>query len=482
MNGYDTTILEANNRPGGLCTSWKRMGYTIDVGIYGMLGTTPEHPLFEIWNELIDMNRLKFQCPSALTVYELAPGKRLTLYCDPERLQHSMETIAPEDRSVIRDFVKGIRALRNLEMPVRKPKEFYNFLDYLRMGRALPALSVVRKWLKVSPLDFADQFQNPFLREALRHMSSPVLNDMYVMSAAGLGAFGYPLCGSFGLASLIERKYRELGGYTRYNSPVSRVIVQNDSAQGVELTGGETLTADLVVSTADGNSTIYGLLDGQYVDQKLEDLYQTLPISPSRILVSIGIGRKMDEMPPRMTIVLSRPLRISDGRSYGSIEVRVMDHVSEAAPSGKSLLLVGMESTTHDYWAELRDRNWLFYQREKDRIALAIIDILEERIGDIKDNIEMIDVATPSTFFRQTRNWKGSTHGWSQEQMFQANPLGKELPRLRNFYMAGQWVEPGGGLHSAVKSGRDVAQIISRRDRKRSGLRSALANRLLNRH
>ncbi|MFC2032127.1 oleate hydratase [Chloroflexota bacterium] len=33
MNGYRTRIFEMHTLPGGLCTSWKRKGYTIDAGI-----------------------------------------------------------------------------------------------------------------------------------------------------------------------------------------------------------------------------------------------------------------------------------------------------------------------------------------------------------------------------------------------------------------------------------------------------------------
>jgi hypothetical protein len=33
--------------------------------------------------------------------------------------------------------------------------------------------------------------------------------------------------------------------------------------------------------------------------------------------------------------------------------------------------------------------------------------------------------------------------------------------------MAGHWVEPGGGLPTAMKSGRDVAQIICKKDKRK---------------
>ena len=44
--------------------------------------------------------------------------------------------------------------------------------------------------------------------------------------------------------------------------------------------------------------------------------------------------------------------------------------------------------------------------------------------------------------------------------------FGKGLPILKSFYMAGQWVEPGGGLPTAAMSGRNVIQIICKRDKK----------------
>jgi phytoene dehydrogenase-like protein len=45
--------------------------------------------------------------------------------------------------------------------------------------------------------------------------------------------------------------------------------------------------------------------------------------------------------------------------------------------------------------------------------------------------------------------------------------ISKTLPGLDNFYMVGQWVNPGGGLPSGVMTGRHVAQILCRRDGKK---------------
>jgi phytoene dehydrogenase-like protein len=45
--------------------------------------------------------------------------------------------------------------------------------------------------------------------------------------------------------------------------------------------------------------------------------------------------------------------------------------------------------------------------------------------------------------------------------------MSKTLPGLANFYMVGQWVEPGGGLPPAALSGRNVTQLLCKRDGKK---------------
>jgi phytoene dehydrogenase-like protein len=44
--------------------------------------------------------------------------------------------------------------------------------------------------------------------------------------------------------------------------------------------------------------------------------------------------------------------------------------------------------------------------------------------------------------------------------------VSKTLPGLDNFYMAGQWVNPGGGMPPAVMSGSHTIQFICKRDNK----------------
>jgi hypothetical protein len=42
----------------------------------------------------------------------------------------------------------------------------------------------------------------------------------------------------------------------------------------------------------------------------------------------------------------------------------------------------------------------------------TLIDILEDKFGNVRDLVEMTDVTTPATIIGFTNNWKGSFEGW----------------------------------------------------------------------
>ena len=49
MNGYDTEVYEAHSQPGGLCTAWKRQGYTFDLCIHWLGGSGSAGAFHGMW-------------------------------------------------------------------------------------------------------------------------------------------------------------------------------------------------------------------------------------------------------------------------------------------------------------------------------------------------------------------------------------------------------------------------------------------------
>jgi phytoene dehydrogenase-like protein len=73
---------------------------------------------------------------------------------------------------------------------------------------------------------------------------------------------------------------------------------------------------------------------------------------------------------------------------------------------------------------------------------------------DVRDGFE------PLTYWNMARSWRGAYEGWMPSADAFFGHIDKKLHGLEGFYMAGQWVEPGGGVPTAVISGRQVVELI----------------------
>lgn len=137
---------------------------------------------------------------------------------------------------------------------------------------------------------------------------------------------------------------------------------------------------------------------------------------------------------------------------------------AQLAPPDKTVLKALFWSD-YEYWERLRD-DPAQYNKEKEQIADKVITLLDRRFPGLAGQVEMCDVATPLTWERYTGNWRASPEGWLITTKTSGLRMSKTLPGLKNFYMAGQWVEPGGGVPLVAMSGRNVIQIICKCDKR----------------
>jgi phytoene dehydrogenase-like protein len=209
------------------------------------------------------------------------------------------------------------------------------------------------------------------------------------------------------------------------------------------------------------------MLEGKYLDDQINDYYENYEVMPSYVQVSLGIARKFDNEPQTVAFPLEQPLIVDDNVRHEDIVVRIFNNDRAIAPEGKSLLTILLTTTNYSYWENLRQKSKEKYQAKKEQVANDVINALEKRFGNIKANIDVVDVSTPATVIRYTNNWKGSLEGWTLSPKMAWEKMKKVLPGLSNFYMTGQWVEPGGGLSTSLISGRNVAQLICRDDKKK---------------
>ena len=456
MNGYKTTIFEMHNIAGGVATAWKRKGYTIDGAMNWLMGSKPGTSFYHFWEELGAAPDWKIYNNDRQSITENREGKAFTVYCDADRMENYLLEIAPEDEAPIREFMGAVRSF-NLGVPTDKPSDLYSLL-------------VKNKWSQVTTKQYAERFGNPFLREmfvAAFGADLPLSMSMMTLAMQNQKSAGYVIGGARALVNFIEKRYKALGGEIYFGARVEKILVENRKAVGIKLADGTEYHADWVISAADGRTTIFDMLDGKYIDDEIKNRYEHPNLFAPLVYVALGVNRKFDDVPPTIDgfrYPLKKPYTVA-GKERTTLNLRLYNFDPTLAPPGKNVVVV-VFGTDYDYWKKLRE-NPAAYNAEKEKITDEVIARLEERFPGITTQIEMRDVATPITWERYTGNWRGAYEGWMLGSENLMSDMKKTLPGLDNFFMAGQWVNPGGGMPTAVWSGNHTMQMICKKDGKK---------------
>ena len=113
-------------------------------------------------------------------------------------------------------------------------------------------------------------------------------------------------------------------------------------------------------------------------------------------------------------------------------------------------------------WKDMAEKD---YKAEKLQIQKDATTYLEKEYPGISEFIEVIDVATPKTDVRYTGVKDGAYEGFMPSKNNMMKSLKMQLPGLQNFYMAGQWLFPGGGLPPSAQTGKWAVQLICKKEK-----------------
>lgn len=471
MNGYRSHIFEHHTVPGGVAACWKRKGYLVDGGIHFVMGHKPGTGLYELYRELGIVQATRFvEMITYGRFIDEASGRSVEVTQDLDRLARDLKAFSPADARLIDELIAGARAMQGLDMSevgMSKPPELVAPLDQLKEMWSMRRLLryVIGKYAR-SIADYAHDIHDPWLRECIKNLFLPEVPVWFIFTVLALladGQMGLLEGGCLDFVLPLEKRYKDLGGQVTYKATVEEILVENDWAVGVRLADGSQHRADVVVSAADGHSTIFKMLGGRYVDEKIENRYRDWKLIRPLVMVSFGVAREFPDEPWLSIIMLERPFTVGT-QTIDGLALRLFNYSPRFAPLGKTVVQTMFE-TGWDFWNELqKDRPR--YDAEKERVAAEVLERLEAHYPGISSQVEMTDMVTPYTAWRYTLNHKGSYMGWLPTPEAIRTPVPRTLPGLANFYMAGQWVMPGGGVPPCLYSGRHVVQILCHRDGK----------------
>ena len=430
MNGFETQIFEKHSIPGGLCTSWKKGDYTIDGCVHWILGSDKGSGFYTMWSEILELETIPFYHHEVRIHVEVKNNtdkygsKLFKFYTNLNQLQAYMIDLAPEDEKVTKAFINDIRVLQEFELPpvIDKLPLIPSIIRGIKMTKYLRFLWILNKQRKVSNLQLAAKFKNKFLREAFELIFDGQEVKMLVFNfphaVFDQKSAGYPIGGSLVWAQRIADKYEALGGKIHYNTPVKKIITENNEAKGLLVRNDVTHLSDMVLSCADWNKTIFEYLNGEFVNETILKLKEKkiLDVYYSVMLASFGLKKAYKNNPHFIRFPIDKKLESPCGTSWERLETHFYNYDPTLAPDGKTVMACCFYTTNGDYWINLRKNDRPKYREEKKKFVNSLVELLEVKYPGITNDIEEIDFATPATVLRYTNNWQGSSQGWLPEE------------------------------------------------------------------
>jgi phytoene dehydrogenase-like protein len=476
MNGYQSQVFEYHSQAGGVAAAWQRGEYLIDGGIHFVMGFRTGSKVYELYRQLgiaPGVSCVPLECYGRFV--DEASGYGLDLTRDLDRFLDGVRTLAPADAPVIEQLLSAARAMQGLDMSefgLSKPPELTGPLDQAKDVWAMRRLLKYVTGRYAQPVcDFARPIGAPWLRTLVENLFLPTVPTYFLCLLLAMladGQLGLLAGGCRDFVGAIERRYRDLGGKISYRATVEEILVEEAAGRdparacGLRLHDGTVVRGDAVISAADGYSTLYGMLGGRFISRKLQDCYANWKVFRPLMMLSYGVAGEYPDEPAFTTIVLREPLQVA-GEAVPGLFVRFFNYGPGFAPAGKTVVQVEFE-TNWDYWYTLHERDQAAYKAEKEAVAIEVLRRLEPHYPGIRHATEFVDVATPYTTWRYTLNWRGAWEGWAITPKTVTTLLPRTLPGLAGFYMAGQWVMPGGGVAPVLYSGRHAVQLLCRAD------------------
>lgn len=453
-SGFRTTIVEHNLALGGVCTAWQRGLYTIDGCIHWLTGGPFERVYREL--EILPAVRLR-KLDTWATYCHPSAGVDVPFTSDLDDFVRRLIELAPEDEAELLRLREGASKFVDMKPPIEAP-ELLGPRDWLRaawemrdaVGTAVHFRKPVEEWAR-------GHLTNDRLRRMFTCMMPGTTPTLFLLMVLGYLERGYlsrPVGGTHAFRRALEATFRRLGGEAFMNATVDEVVVEGGHARGVRLSDGNVIPADIVISTASAPETVLRLLGGRFDADATRERLERWKLFDPIVLASFGVAKPYSDVPSTLIVDGITPFDVG-GRPNDHLYVRVYNDDASFAPPGHTVVQA-MLTSDYDWWASLETR----YNSEKDAIAELVLDKLAPYFPDIRMAIRATDIATPLTYWTMARSWRGAYEGWMPSSASFFGHVSKKLRGLDGFYMAGQWVEPGGGVPTATMSGRQAIQLV----------------------
>jgi all-trans-retinol 13,14-reductase len=466
--GVSVLVVERHEQPGGYATMFQREPFSFEVSLHLMDAVGQGQPSRKLLDDLGVGDELVFRKPEALR-REIWPELDVRVPHGVDAYLRLLGAHFPADRAGLEQLAELARTAHAdaIEIGARA-----SLPDTLDTSRFLSLLGALGRRTAADVIDqrigdrrlrgILDLFAWGWLGLPIEELSAM----QWLVPWHSYHEFGgyYPVGGSCALSRALCRVIKAHGGEVRLATPARRIKVQRRRVQGVELAGGRFCTAKAVVSNVSPQRTFGELTDPAEVDPRY--LHRMKRMEPSVSCLKVWLGLKAKprwslEGPLDYDIYLNPSYERRGAErfdpSVASLSVVVPSHLDPGLVSeGRAMVFITMLMSAEAY-AEAEALEPAF----RDRAANTLIQRVEAALfPGLRELIEIMEVATPSTFERFTGNPGGSIYGWSARADQCGGARMDAVTPIDGLFLAGAWTQPGGGFTSVLRSGKRTGERI----------------------
>lgn len=464
-DGYDVTIFEKNNQPGGRAIVTKSKGFVFDMGpSWYMMPDVFDDFFADFGYKTSDFYKL-VQLKPSYRVYNAETRFDVSTKSDGgiEDLERSFPGVSNGLRQYLNVTGKEYDYIRKylLENDYLKSKDILNTKTFGMLGKPERLRSYhyrVNKYVKNQDAQKILEFMTVFMGGSPHNIPGIYSLLGYVDMELGIW---YPI-GGFGR---VVDKFAELatmqGAKIVYNAEVDKINTINNQATSIEV-NGQTIPFDIIIANADYHHVDNDLLDSNNRGYS-ESYWSSRTLSPSAILAYLGVNKKVSG--------LLHHTMFFDADWHGHFD----QVFKNKTWSEKPLFYVGTPSKTDPSVAPKGQENIVVLapvanglnptNKQSSDLIDSLIKRIEAKIGHKFADDIIVKKIVDHKFFEDTFNsYQGNAfglaHSLKQSALFRPRMQSK---KLSNLFYVGQYTNPGTGVPMVILSGKIIAKAVSKR-------------------
>lgn len=467
--GYSVLILDQAIVPGGCASTFKRQGFTFDVGATQVAGLEPGGIHHRIFSELeIDLPEAT-PCDPACAVYLPGEVKPINVWRDPEKWLEERSQQFPGSESFWRLIASLFDASWEFQGrdPVLPPRNVWDLWQLSQAVRSSTLITVPYTLFTVGDALRAcgltnDRRLRTFLDLQLKLYSQVDVEETALLYAATALSVSQLPQGLFHLQGSMQKLSDRLvsalkrdGGKLLMRHTVESIKVEKGLATAVVIRNQNnevwTEPADHVVANVTVQNLVHLL--GDSAPRGYKKRVEKLPPASGAFVVYLGVDESAipPGCPPHLQFLYDAKGPIGENNS---LFVSVSHAGDGRAPSGKATIIASSFVDPEKWW-RTEDYEELKQQYTEDAIAhLAKFFCLKP------ETIIHEEAATPRTFARYTARDRGIVGGIGQRiPTFGPFGFANRTP-IKHLWLVGDSTHPGEGTAGVSYSALTVVRQI----------------------